>query len=241
MLSDEESVRSLQWDLLWHQEPSSIFEETKRLYEHISSLERPLRLPLVEVAAPSLRKLSSDQQDRFLQTIRDLAEADDRITIFEFALTTVAFHYLGDVDRPVENAGWKPLPEVREETVALLSELARAGHDSETEVRRAFEAGDRPLAESHDLKPAELTSPGPSALHEALGQLARTSPKLRKEILRACVRCASADDRIERSESELLRAVAVALGVPLPAGWAGEGLPEGAEGDAAEPKSLEGA
>ncbi|MFB6273768.1 MAG: hypothetical protein ABEL51_12820, partial [Salinibacter sp.] len=79
MLSEEESVRSLQWDVLWHQEPSSVFEETKRLYEPISPLERPLRLPLVEVAAPSLRRLSSDQQNRFLQTLRDLAEADDRI------------------------------------------------------------------------------------------------------------------------------------------------------------------
>lgn len=224
LLMDEEAPkRDRQLTMLWEgPTPSSVYRETKRLIDHTETLDRTLSLPLVEVSAPSLRDLSSEQREQCRTTLRSLAEADDRLTMFEFALETIVRHSLDRTGGAGQAPEHSALREVREEVVALLSGLARAGHDEEEAAQRAFEAGDRPLAHSHDLEPVTLTQVGPAALHEALDRLARASLGLRKEILQACARCASADERLERPEEELMRAVAAALGVPLPLSVVGE-------------------
>ncbi len=215
VLDEDESMRCDQLDLLWKQETPPVFDETKRLYDRVADLDRSLRLPLVEMAAPSLQGLSAEQRERLRETIRALAEADDRITIFELALETMVRHAL-DPASSTGRAEGTGLAAVQEDVVALLSGLAQAGHEDEDAVRSAFASGYDALAEAHDLPAATPTAAGPEALHAALDRLARTPDALRKEVLQACARCATADETIARAEEDVLRAVAVAVGVPLP-------------------------
>jgi hypothetical protein len=182
----------------------------------VEGLDRSLRLPLVEVAAPSLRKLSAEQQGQVRETIQALAEADDQITLFEFALQTIVRHYLDHNNRPDPVPISATTPGVWDGVATLLSGLAQAGHETESEARTAFDRAYGPLAKAHGINSADLASPPPAALSTALDQLARTPVSFRKEILTACARCAMTDTVLERSEETLLRAVAVALGVPLP-------------------------
>ncbi len=216
MLDDDESIRSQQFDLLWEKEPPPVFDETKRLYDLVARLDRSLRLPLVEVAAPSLRELSANQQDRLRETLRILAEADDRLTIFEFALETIVRHYLNHLDQPDETSISVKTPGVWDEVAVVLSGLARAGHEMESEARIAFNEAYGPLAEAHGIGSAALASPPPDALGSALDRLARTPLSFRQDLLQACARCVMADETITQTEEDLLRAVAIAMGVPLP-------------------------
>ena len=224
MLDSAESMRCRQLDLLWEREQPPVYDETKRLYDQVAGLDRSLRLPLVEIAAPSLRKLSADQQDRLHDTIRALAEVDDRLTLFEFALETIVRHYLDHNDHRENDSGTLPAAAVQEDIVVLLSGLAQAGHADTSAARAAFEDGYAPLADAHGFDTAEPTAPPPDALDSALDRLARTPLPYRNEILQAGARCAMADDAVEPSEETLLRAVAIALGVPLPLSVSKEAL-----------------
>ena len=232
ILDDDESRRSQQLDVLWTEETPPVFDETKRLYDRVVGMDRSLRLSLVEVAAPSLRELPTDQQDRLRETIRALAEADDRLTLFEFALQTIVRHSLAHNDRSDAASLSTPPPGIGDEVAVLLSGVARAGHGAESDAKVAFEYSYGPLSDAHEIGSAELTSPSPDALGTALDRLARTPAPFRKEVLRACTRCAMTDNVVERSEETLLRAVAVAMGVPLPVSVSKETASIGATGEA---------
>jgi Zn-dependent protease with chaperone function len=231
VLDSNASMRSKQFDLLWERVMPPVFDETKRLYDRVADLDRSLRLPLVEVAAPSLRDLSAAQQEQVRETIQALAEADDRITLFEFALQTIVRHSLphnAHSDEGTEN----PTPaDVQEEIVVLLSGLAQAGHAEDAAARATFDDGYGLLVDAYELDAAELTSPPPDALDAALNRLARAPLALRKEILQACAHCAMADNILESPEETLLRAVAVAMGVPLPVSVSTEVASPGAMGE----------
>ncbi len=54
------------------------------------------------------------------------------------------------------------------------------------------------------------------ALDTALDELARLSPPLKFKVLKASAACINADNRITDTEAELFRAVADALGCPVP-------------------------
>lgn len=226
MLDTDPEMRSHQMDLLWEQETPPVFEETKRLANRVATLDQSLRLPVVEVAAPSLRDLSAEQRERLRETIRVLAEADDRLTIFEFALQTIVRHYLDRLNRSDGRAKDTTPADEQGEIAVLLSGLAQAGHETEDEARAAVETAYGPLAEAYNIGPADLAFPSPDAIGSALDRLARTPLSFRQELLQACAQCAMADERITRTEEDLLRAVAVAIGVPLPASLSKETGPD---------------
>jgi len=231
MLDDDASVRSEQLDVLWTQETPPVFDETKRLYDHASPLDRSLRLSLLEVTAPSLREVvSSSQQDQLREAIQALAEADARLTIFEFALQTIVRHSLDPPDSSGKMSA-TTTSSVRDEIAVLLSGLAQTGHATESEARAAFEKAYSTLSETHDIGSATPGTPPPEALGTALDRLARTPLVLRKEILQACAQCAQADEQITQAEAVLMRAVAVAMGVPLPVSVSEEANPNLAPGE----------
>ena len=55
-----------------------VYEETLRLAPHVEQLGRRMRLPLLEIALPALRVLTSWQYQRFQENLVELVEADDR-------------------------------------------------------------------------------------------------------------------------------------------------------------------
>ena len=216
VLDSDAEKRASQLPILREEASEPVVEETERLFEITERLDRSLRLPLVEVAAPALRELSDRRGEQVWATLGDLIEADERLTIFEFAVSTVVRHALERESVSGEGAEIESLDAVQKELVVLLSGLARAGHPETSEAEEAFSAGYQPLVDEHNLSPADLQAPRPAALEEALERLGRATLPLREEVLKACARSALADETVVRAEEEVLRAVAMAFGVPLP-------------------------
>jgi hypothetical protein len=54
------------------------------------------------------------------------------------------------------------------------------------------------------------------ALDQALNELDAATPPLKRQILNVCAACIGADGRVTLEEGELLRAIADALGCPIP-------------------------
>jgi Zn-dependent protease with chaperone function len=219
LLSGDADRRAAQLKLLGELVSEAMLAETGRTQVLVESLETAVRLPLVELCLPALRRLSAGQFDEFESVISALVSADGQIEIHEYALQHLVRRHLAPqyrrTRRPVvQYYVIKPLvPDL----VVLLSVLAHAGNESAEEASRAFVSGLARLQVSGvDPHPLDLARANLAELDSALGRLAEAAPALRGQILQACVDAVAADGRLATREAELVRAVADALDCPLP-------------------------
>lgn len=217
LLDDDQRRRERQLRLLQYYETEPVAEETEGWYAEASAVERPKRLALVDLAAPALRELSDDQQDRLRKTLRALAEADDHLTVFEYALHTIVRHRLEHVSKPTgKRVQYRRFRQVRDDVVTLLSALASAGHDSIEGAETAFRGAVSEFEDVADIESLSPISVAPEALNDALDRLAVASPSLKRKVVAACAQCIFSDEAVRTEEAELVRAVTIALNVPLP-------------------------
>jgi Zn-dependent protease with chaperone function len=217
LLDDEASMRTRQLRMLGHRETQAVAQETERLSPQVAEVPSRIRLPLLDLAAPALRDLSDEQRSRLHDTIRALAEADDQLTLFEYALATIVRHRLEHVAHPSEDrVQVKRFETVKEHMRVLLSALASVGHREGEAAQRAFQAGADALGTNHDVTGLEPSSVSAEALDAALDRLAVAAPSLKEDVVAACAQCALADDDVTDTELTLLRAAIIALDVPLP-------------------------
>ncbi|PSQ70024.1 MAG: hypothetical protein BRD26_05460 [Bacteroidetes bacterium QH_1_64_81] len=217
LLDDEASMRARQLRMLGHRETQAVAQETERLSPQVAEVPSRVRLPLLDLAAPALRDLSDEQRSRLHDTIRALAEADDQLTLFEYALATIVRHRLEHVAHPSEDrVQVKRFETVKEHMRVLLSTLASVGHREGEAAQRAFQAGADALGTNYDVTGLEPSSVSAEALDAALDRLAVATPSLKEDVVAACAQCALADDDVTDTELTLLRAAIIALDVPLP-------------------------
>ena len=202
-------------ELIAAAEDETIAKDAAALVQPLLAQPVRLRLPLLEIALPTLKSLNADQRGRLLTTAEQVIKSDRRFTLFEFVLLTLLRQQLvfnaGRADK-VEYSKYQPvLGEVR----VLLTVLARVGtrdpdqaNATFTQVMQAFDNGQRGLAPAAECTAARLTL--------VLRKLAGLSPFLKKSLLNACADCVLHDDRILPSEAELLRAIAASLDCPMP-------------------------
>lgn len=220
LLDPDDALREEQLSALRERLDDGVYEETQRLFPLVQDLDRRMRLPLLDLAAPALRDLSPPQYGHLSTNIERLIEADQQLTIFEYALRTIVQRRLGRVFRETETqrARYGSFRQVRGACEALLAALAHVGHRSDEAIRGAFRAG---LARFPEVNAADAdfrdpAPVSPQTLDRALRQLDRARPKLQRQLIEACAHCVLHDREVTPQEAELLRAVAIALGCPLP-------------------------
>jgi hypothetical protein len=181
-----------------------------------------VRLPLLELAVPALRRLPGPARQRLLDDAEALARADGVITPFEFALLkTVRRHVAAPgAGRPEPAARPIALNLALPEAELMLSVLARAAGDANA-AASAFATGAGVLGAPQPLRMRGAADGSLDALDKALDRLAQVTPFGKRLLLTACAHAVGADGHVELAEGELLRAIAESLGCPLPPLWAG--------------------
>jgi hypothetical protein len=217
LIDREDEPRSRQLEQLARFGEAGIDAETRRLLAEIESLETRYRLPLIDIALPSLCALSADQYQAFKTNLRALVVADEKIELFEWVLQRAVFTHLRphfERVKPPRIRNTSPR-KLAEPCAVMLSILAHAGSRSETAIRTAFEAGASQLPGIHiALLPRERA--GLRELDRALEKLAETDPNTRRQLLSACAACIAADREVTQAEGELVRAIADGIGCPMP-------------------------
>ncbi|QDV32851.1 M48 family metallopeptidase [Tautonia plasticadhaerens] len=218
LLDRDERIREAQLRSLSSSADPKVFEETGKALTQVDRLDPGARLPIVELAIPSLRQMSPDQFRAFQQNVRMLMEADQSISLFEFALLRLLMRHLAP------QFGGRAEPKVRHTTpgaisgptATLLTAIARVGQpDQGEQARRAFDEGARALGWG-GARVGPSPEAGLEAISKALDSLAEASPTLKRDVLRACATVVGADGHVSVEEGELLRAVADSLGSPMP-------------------------
>ena len=220
LLERAPEVKNVQLKSLQKVVPTAIIQQILRLENQLKDVNPRLRLPVLDLALPSLRQMSARQYAKFKELIQILVEADARLSLFEFALQEIIASRLGKAfRRHKKEIIYKNLESLAPDAVNILSMLARVGHPTEAAAQAAFNSGWTKLHVSgskwgSNMQAAERVSF--SALRAAMKRFSYTSPGVKKAMLDACAHCVLHDKKVSVEEAELLRAVAYALDIPLP-------------------------
>jgi len=219
LLDPRSDLRSLQLHRLQAGAEPPDYAETLRLAAPVQSLPDVYRLPLVDLAMPALRQMSPRQHQAFRAQVEAMMSADQRLSLFEYALRCVLHRHLDaqflprSQRGPAQRSPEKLLPPL----VKVLSLLAWAGQSEPDQAARAFDAG---MTSYVGGQPADrLLSREACSLAEfdaALQALGQAVPGLKRRVVTACAACTLANQEVTVREAELLRAIGDTLDSPLP-------------------------
>ncbi|MFG0329365.1 MAG: M48 family metallopeptidase [Phycisphaerales bacterium] len=217
LLDSDETVRDRQYEAIAATGDTGVLDMTRKLAPIAEALERRQRLPLIEMATPALRDLSRAQYETFKRAVAALVAADEKITLFEWALQRLLMKSVAPQFEEVKppRTHYYAIARLTKELEMLLSTLAWAGNREEADAARSFDAGKRQL----QLTNLELCPPAqcrPQDLDRAIDELVKVSAPLKQRIIRAAAVCVAADRVVTPNEAEMLRAIAETLECPMP-------------------------
>lgn len=193
-----------------------VFAELERLLSGEITIATAQRLPLVELALPSLRQLSARQYATFKANFTALIAMDNKISLFEWCLQKFLFHHLAQVfaNAGPSRLGRTPLDSCQREVAMLLAVMSHSHGQRSLSAADIFAKGAGELG-------MELTMPsvrelGYAELDTALQRLVQVRPLQKPALLKACAACILADQQVAPEEVELLRTVAAILDCPMP-------------------------
>jgi len=195
--------------------------QMREYWRLIGERNAAVRLPLLEIAFPVLRRTPTPQLEFLVRLCRRLVELDGVVELHEFCLLRILERSLGEALAPstLSRGRRGSKREVRDAALMLLRIVAERGNHTDKNRQRAFEhgvsvfgdwAGNSSLAHKdggrHDAE----------ALETSLDVLERLDSKGTRTLVDAIAAAVSADGRLATAEAELLRAVCASLNCPLP-------------------------
>jgi len=219
LLRPEEATRAGQLELLAQRLDAGACHQVRGLISEVQSLDRRVKLPLIDLTLPALRHLDPGDYRQLAQLVRELIEYDRAIDLFEYTLQKALLRHLQPYYEPMPRAPrrYSSLQSLIPECVVLLSALAHIGQEEEPAISAAFRRG----ANALDVPEGAIQLLTDDArnlarVDSALDRLAETSPTMRRNILLACAHTVAADGQVLYREAELLRAIADVLDCPIP-------------------------
>ena len=218
LLDREKEVRKQQMNHLKDSADKPVYRVTEEILPFMLDLAEEVRLPLMDLAMPSLRSMSLEQFRRFEKNIYSLVRVDKRVSLFEFVLEYVVVKRLEksfiNPQGSIREIG--AIREVSEEISCTLSLLANIGHEAE-DAAEAFGSAaaifNRQGASLRYLTKGECRE---IKLPDVLGRLAQLNPKIKQSFIAACFQSLVHDKKITMQEAEFFRLLVYALDVPLP-------------------------
>ncbi len=218
LLSDVDEVRSQQKQIVMNSS-KTVYDLLVQIEPLFNEVKARSRLPLLELCIPSLKGLKPAVAVQFFNRVKALVQADGRLSLNEYALQSLLQYRLEPHFRsaPPPAATHTELSEVWGECVIVITALAKAGHEDPHQVEYAFRNGLSHLPGiSKQAVPTTLPTCSLHDVSRALKPLRLTVPKLKQAIADACAHTVLTDARTTDSEAELLRAILIALGCPVP-------------------------
>lgn len=214
-LSRDNEVRETQLERLKEAADLGVYASLERLLEVEDELTTTMRLPLLELAFPTLRQLSYEQYKLFSANLDVLIRADGRVGLSEWAVQKMIRKHLGEVFEGVRSSPkYNNLKPVKKHCEVLLSLLAYCDKQSKARPEDAFAAGQREIELDISLQPKSALNF--KTLNQALDTLANLHPLRKPKLLKACIKTITADQVVSDIETELLRTIADTLECPLP-------------------------
>ncbi len=191
--------------------------DANALAPQLARLHPALRLPLAELAFPTLRKRPRTELTPLIACVDAMVRADGEVSLFEYCLGCMLHQQLtSSLDPSADwSAGRKKPFDVQHEIALLVSVIAQNGQDSAADAQRAYAAG------MHSILPdCTVAYSPPSAGVSALDTIWTTLDGLdsigKSILVEGLLATIGMDGKTTVAESELLRIVSAVLHCPLP-------------------------
>ncbi len=213
LLSDDGQVENEALDLIEANYGGQSREEVIKLATYITRDKRYLRLAIIDIAIPSIRRLSKTERKNFLALLKQIIRLDSHVSQFEYVLYSL-------IRKSLQASGIKKAKNIKRfnkvesQIQLILSAMIHAsGNNAETK-RNLFNNLMVGFSEnSMELSPNQFDA---ESFHQALLRLNDLTPMLKKPLLNAFEEAIKEDGIINVEEVELFRAIAVCLDCPLP-------------------------
>jgi hypothetical protein len=215
ILSEDAGLLETEMAVLREHVDADILAVTLRQHQKVQELSSAVLMAVIDLAIPSLRRLSPESYRRFASILEKLMASDQQIDLFEFMVQKMLRRHLDlwFMQTPPPKVKFQNMANLKTEAHVILSVLARASGPDEASIQAAY-------AEAmNQLEPGNAGPLLPTdwqALDRALDQFDLATPMVKKQLLYAAGKAAMADSTVRNEEAELLRAVADTIGCPIP-------------------------
>lgn len=213
LIEKEQPTSGQQRQLVTEAFGASAAQQVDALHEAIAQLPPGRRLPLLDRAAPTLRKLSLESGERLLLLCHALISADGRVTLPEFLLFTVLKHRVGRAAQRAVPVKYRAVAECAADAALVLSLIAAVRLPERAE--HAFNAGAL-LLPGAELALTRAEAIDLAHVSAALDRLNRLAPLEKPRLIKACSAVAFVDGRTNWKAASCLRTICAALDAPLP-------------------------
>lgn len=201
---------------------SRVFSEFRLLNEEVQLLRSELRLPLVDLSLPALKRLSEEQFQHFKDIVDRLIKIDKKCSIFEYAVQAIVLRHLSPTFNPelrFVGLGRLSLKKMGDRAHEFIELICCENQDSLKVGYLALKELGVPV--SSEVKHPSFVG-GYLALEdmrrfdELLELLVLLSPEAREDLVQVVSLCLTADREFDTDDAELLRVVCELLYCPLP-------------------------
>lgn len=231
---DKSGARALIYGLLMAQEEGQQQEEKRylekvlglemaefssRWMQELAGLHSAYKIALVDVALPTLRGLTPEEYEQFVEVTKWMIASDARVDLFEFMLQRMVARHLAGSFRPRREpkVEYTELAQLHDHAMILLSTISGLSGDQDR-INAAFAEVLRVYMEMTD-RIAEQQPPnkcGLGRIGEALDEFEKATAEVKKQLIYACGKAVMQDGQVTSREAELLRSIADAIGIPVP-------------------------
>jgi Zn-dependent protease with chaperone function len=191
-----------------------------QLQQQLAPINPRLYLPMLDLAIPALRQTPTQDCQRVLKAVHELAKLDGQWTIGEFVSYLVLQyrlqpHISGQPTQP--SVAYKDIAPVWDDCLKVIAALAKVGSPDAKAIDFAFRSGlFRLPGAGQNPSPETLPTFTLVDLRQSLEKLRLVSPKLKQGIVDACSQTVMVDNQITLKEADLLRAIVILLDCPMP-------------------------
>ncbi|NEP59900.1 MAG: M48 family metallopeptidase [Symploca sp. SIO2G7] len=227
LLSTDVELRERQLLMIAETRGSESEQQVRQLHQLHGKLAERQRLPLVELAFPTLRRQPQAELVKLMGLIERLIESDGELDVFEYVLARLLNREIEDALRPTaaRATGNERLSAHPEAAVALLAVVAVQGqHVQPDQAQAAFRHALGTLGERFGQYAdqtveslfKQASDAWPKKLDRAFTALHTLKLEDKQRLIEALLASVRFDGKIIAVEYELLRLVAGVLRVPLP-------------------------
>lgn len=217
LISDEKTIQDKQFEFIELVAIQGLVKQVNSYYPLVNSLDKSLRLPLIQRALPALKCMSDEQYRPFCNTLLLLIRADKRYDLFEWCLYQLLRHYLDPEFGRVNpsTAKYKNVSEVSQAFTVVLSMLCHYGSDNEQDCLSAFHRGAN-VAGLYTITLLEKQACSLAIFIESTNKLADCFPLIKPRLLKALSAAAQHDNHVSTIETEMITAIAAVMDSPVP-------------------------
>ncbi|WNC70015.1 M48 family metallopeptidase [Thalassotalea nanhaiensis] len=217
LLSPDETVLNKQLMRIKESGDKDVIDHVLVLREQVGQLHTRYRLPLIDMAIPTLKQLTQGRYELFKANFSFLVLADDHIDLFEWALQKILFRHLNSQYSKHNNKRNKyaSLTEKKLEINILLSMLLNLYIKDENDIPKIITLIEKDVG-ILNVKLFNQESIEIAKLNKAMDSLVNLEPTHKQTLLRACLLIITQDKLFSIKEMELLRAVSALLDCPMP-------------------------